>query len=254
MKKILLIIFCLFYTVAASAQHYSINDLMGRWRTLKYTPHKWALSKYSVYDMVFISNTAAAYISPNGLLYDNINYIATTKDDMINLKFTMDIRSKRQRYGNLSIKFLNDSTFLLSAKSSDLIKVDTGKIREFKKVKIELPGTEPRLPNYTDLIGEWGNFFKGKITEGRIIFIDNTHVIFKGAEHTTEYTYKIDFARQPIGIDFYSGSTINKHAILRFDKEDALFFKFSSGNVQPDRFTTFGLNYRYMKLNSKKSD
>ncbi len=224
------------------AQQHTEKRLTGRWRS-NHNNH--------IGDILFLSNDTAAFISPNGLLYGYITYNADFKRDMIRLKYTVDIhRKKNPYYMDAEIRFLNDSTFLYKSAGTIPGNADTStkNLRVYKIVKFEKPGTQLRLPTCNDLKGQWSNFFKGEIKDDHIIFIDDHQVIFKRGIYIKELTYKVDFTKQPVTIDFYyTDSSQMLQAFLMFEEENMFRIEFFPKNDRGDHLMVFGHNMMYLK-------
>jgi hypothetical protein len=200
-------------------------------------------------DLLFLTDSTAAFITPgSGLLYSYINYKMAFKDGIYNFRQTMEIHRKKPSYDYATINVLNDSTFLFSfSKTPKSTDTATKGIYTYKKVKFEKLGTQLRLPTYADLIGDWTVWFRG-LTDKHYIFLDEKNVrrIINGT--TTWLTYKIDFSKQPITLDFYyKNSDRMEQAFLTFYGEKTIQIEFFPDNNRGDHIRFFGENVRLLR-------
>jgi|GEM_PF-6202101 len=251
LKKLIILLLFLVTASVTQAQLRSAKDLLGRWRTT-YTSGK-------VSDIQFLTDSTGAFLSATGIIDGYIEYTADFKKDIIKFRLTLDIhRAKHRNYGNVEIKFLNDSTFLVKFGGSFPEKADTNtkKLFIYRKLNGIPAGTELRLPTYHDLIGRWSaNSEKSKI-DNHIVFIDENHLSVKLGDVTRELNYNVDFTKQPMPIDFYNQDN-NKvlQGFLMFDSrlsgDDCLWIEFFPKNNRGDHFEMLGKNGLFKKVKAE---
>lgn len=239
LKKLFIISLYLIVAFGAYAQQWSVNDLKGRWTH----------NNNSIGDLVFFNNDTAAFASTTGLINAYVKYTCELKKGVFKFKYTLELNRKNPNYLTAEIKFINDSIFLFKADGSIPANADTTtkKLNIYKKVKSEKPGTQLYLPTYHDLLGAWTLIFKGE-KDYHIIFKDVDHAEFIDAANTTELTYKSDFTKQPITIDFYyTGTSKKMQAFLRFAGENVFHIEEFPDNNRGDHMTMFGHNMLFVK-------
>ncbi|MDB5002681.1 MAG: hypothetical protein JWQ34_906 [Mucilaginibacter sp.] len=242
-KRILITLILLVNTALLYAQSYSAKDLVGRWQS----------SRFKNSNIIFTSDTTGAWLDKGGFVLNRFKYIPAIQkvgDRQMNFKFTTQLNRKKPSFERGYIKFLNDSVILLRINSWDIPKdADTTnkKVGVYLKIKQPMTGTEMHLPIYKDLLGQWGNSFKGKISDHKFIFVDDKTVYYKDTTHLIKLRYVVDFRQQPIPVDFYSGQKLVKQMYLGFYTTDRIRIQSFNNYNRGGHFNVFGNNAFFVR-------
>jgi hypothetical protein len=231
--------------IGAHAQTYTAKNLIGRWQ---------ANGAKNV-NMVFTSDTTGAWLNENGLIWMRFKYDTpkpVTAGRPLNFHFIIDLDARRRRHTYSSIKFLNDSVFLIRLGWFMPKGTDTGnqKVMIYTKIKHPAISKAPRLPDYRDLTGRWTTYSKNSGITSGLEFIDSTHIIRLVGDKRTMLTYKADFTKQPIIVDLYNDSKIAEAFMALMSDNELMVETFAPGE-RPDHFTVFGQNTHLTRQKSE---
>jgi hypothetical protein len=244
LKTLPLILFLLANSAITKAQEFTAKDLIGRWLNVK----------NQTGNLAFFTNATGAWLNADGFLYNKMNYTTKLNKDVIELKFTVQPNRKHPKYTKFTLRFLNDSTFVVRYLWGVPKDADTSdkKFAVYTRIKKELPGTEMRYPAYKDLIGAWGSKLRDTTRYQKFTFVDtSTFYIETSAQGLHKMKYVVDFKQQPITLDIYYQDKLINQCYLAFYQKDAIRLEYFDANKRKDHFTIFGGNtflYRDKKV------
>ena len=228
----------------------------GRWRT--------QLSNGHADDLLFISDSKGAVVTPDNRLCAYFNYRTRTGGKVINIDFSFDVdREKHPNYQKSEITFLNDSTFIchgtfITKFASYLTKND----RTYTKVKPDTHETDLRPVTYKDLKGRWtGNYFNNddyetkKPADIKLFFVDDDTMIEMHGDSASNVKYKIDFTKQPSPMEFtYTSCSCTVQALLMFTGTDKMRIQWFPNHNRGDHFTDIGYSMWLLREGRSKNN
>ena len=239
-KRGLLFVIFAFFCLTGYGQELNTAALIGRWRC-------WEPNFKS--DLVFINETQAQWASTNGLITNYMQYSLVSTKGRSNLRYTFDLNSQKKRYRKAGIQLLNDSVLLYKSESDIPRNADTTKksIRVFRKISYRV--SDFHKPSYDNLIGTWKQYFKGSMVEAGVTFKDSSIAVLFNPAKTENFSYKVDFSRQPISVDFYNSET-KLPAFIGFMDDTNMRLELFPNQDRGDRFKVFGRNYSMKKVST----
>jgi hypothetical protein len=217
-KKFSLIVFLLANVLVIKAQQFSAKNLIGRWQNTRIKDN----------NVVFFNESTGAFLISDGMIIDKINYKINADTDVIELKTTTQIESRKPRYVVYYYKMINDSVIMSRAGKPIPKNADTSskEVNVFKRIKQELPGTAIHLPASKDLLGRWKYIGLSKIQWELNFINDSTVYQTTKREGAKTLKYIIDFNKQPTTINMYSGKELVEEGLLRFYNKDIIHIQY----------------------------
>lgn len=239
-KRAFLWVISTFFCLTGYGQDLRTIALVGRWRCSE--PNFKS-------DLVFINENQAYWASVNGLITNRLQYSLVSKKGRSSIRYTFDLHSEKKRYRKAGIQQLNDSTLLYKSESDIPRNADTTKKRLLVFKKISYRASDFHKPSYSDLIGDWKHYFKGGMREGGLTFKDSVSAVLTNSMKTENFSYKVDFSRQPITVDFYNSET-TLPAFIGFMDDVNMRLELFPNQDRGDRFKVFGRNFWMKKVSA----
>lgn len=219
------------------------EKLIGVWELPETHGHKLCL--------VFIDSKNCAYTATNGLVLFNFTYKLAQGNQQLSLKNTFPYYIEKNDSSYQLIQLRNDSTLLINTKNKGkrALSMEGKTVSVLRKMVNVQPENFVKRPTLSNLIGSWYSIIR-KDTIIKVEFKTNNVMAIKAYKPQSRLngtTYKADFEKQPMTLDFIDKDENVIKTIFHFQGDSLLYLAGPKDKERRTHFTFFGDNMRLDK-------